>query len=107
MSRYNGHPPMPTGGECEALARLPDFNGRPAFAAWYPQMGGYAAKAVIVLMTDATEDGCFDAYVWHDGEFPFHEVGDDPARVHHCSAGQFVEFGNEVLAMFKRVPAAP
>jgi len=92
-------PPEPTGEQCNKCARV-DFNGRRAFATWYPQMGGYCSKSVIV------EDGqCFGAFVWHDGQFPFSDDGhacDDcgsrrsPAYIHHCDASQFVNFGQRV-----------
>jgi hypothetical protein len=61
-----------------------------AYACWYPQMGGYGARCLVVPLDSG---GCFDAYVWHDGEFPFSEVGTDPAVLHHCDPAQFVEFG--------------
>jgi len=57
-------------------------------------MGGYCGKAVAVLYKDI---GCFDVYVWHDGEFPF---GDEsPTRLHHCDPGQFVRFGEEIIKL--------
>lgn len=74
-------------------------------ACWYPQMGGYCGKAVI-----RWDSGCFEAYVWHDGDFPF-STGEElwpptyddygnavtrykePAFLHHCSADQFIAFG--------------
>jgi len=104
MTRAN--PPEPTGDQCSDCERLADFGGHPAFACWYPQMGGYAAKAVVVLGMDpiVAPGGCFDAYVWHDGEFPF--AGDatdgfgdprEPIRLHHYDQGQFVEFGQLLL----------
>lgn len=96
------YPPHPPGEHCNSNHRF-EWDGKRCMACWYPQMGGYAAKCVIVdCGTDAVsgekEPGCFDAYVWHDGEFPFDE-GDSrqPARVHHCMASQFVDFGEEVL----------
>lgn len=135
---------------------------------WYPQMGGYAAKAQVtfayVTNSNVPEPGCFSALVYHDGEFPlgnhgenyrdllvellenvtewhyedrgrdtntcnscgatggtqvqhnphcalkqaldvFDRVADNmpdgttglPARLHHCSAEQFVQFGLDVL----------
>lgn len=90
------HPPQPTPEQCERKERLPDFQerpeypGRPAFATWYPQMGGYCSICVVVQ-----EEGCFGVYVWHDGDFPFHG-NENPAYLHHCSAEQFIKFGSEV-----------
>ena len=41
---------------------------------WYPQMGGYAAKAQVtfeyVTHSNVSEPGCFNAQVYHDGVFP-------------------------------------
>lgn len=86
----------PTSDECEQGAKLPDVAGCPAYACWYPQMGGYVAKAVVVL----TSDGCFEAYIWHDGEFPFSDEDEfcrGPVRhLHHCVAEQFISFGRFV-----------
>lgn len=62
------------------------------YACWYPQMGGYIAKCVI----HPHKNGCFDAYIWHDGVFPFNgedEPGRNPVMIHHCMAEQFIEFG--------------
>jgi hypothetical protein len=60
-------------------------------------MGGYAGKAVAVFSRDGQDSGCFEVYVWHDGDFPFSgEDSDDrgPVHLHHCSAEQFIRFGN-------------
>lgn len=94
------HPPEPTSEQCSSTAFVP-WNERPAYACWYPQMGGYAGKAVVVPGVDVDVDegkavgrsGC-DVFVWHDGEFPFHDAsGRSPARLHHCSGEQFIQFG--------------
>jgi hypothetical protein len=65
-------------------------------ACWYPQIGGYAGKAVV--MTD--DDGCADVWVWHDGQFPFRSLDDaddgpprSPVLLHHCDGGGFIRFG--------------
>lgn len=63
------------------------WDGAEMMALWYPQMGGYAAKAVTVLLAS---DSCHDLYVWHDGDFPF--SGDEdraPIQLHHCDPEQF------------------
>lgn len=67
----------------------------------YPSMGGYGGTC-LVNVDDA--EGCFEAFVWHDGEFPFTAVDYDgvpnsPAHLHHCSAQQFIDFGKQVLAL--------
>lgn len=80
----------PTAEQCSTGALVPVGDGRTGMAIWYPQMGGYVGAAVVVA-----QGGCFDAYVWHDGGFPFaDETG--PTRLHHCSPLQFIEFGKAV-----------
>ncbi len=76
-------------------------------AAWYPQMGGYGALCWVRFGCydgdPPTSIPGFDVVVWHDGEWPFSgddELGREPAHLHHCSADQFIEFGelcNEFL----------
>ena len=95
----------PTGEECENRSVLFDDGRSRAVAMWYPQMGGYCGKCVVVFQSgDNPPDGdgelpCFEAFVWHDGEFPFGEDdGRGPVRVlHHCDPAQFVHFGAEVM----------
>jgi hypothetical protein len=96
---------QPTPEECEAGTTY-EHAGRRGFATWYPQMGGYVGRCVVLFGASTTVDGkdggCFDVFVWHDGEFPF---GDrDPIDLHHCMAEQFIEFGRVVLA--KQIGAA-
>lgn len=97
------HPPEPTPEQCTANARVADFAGMPAYATWYPQMGGYVGKAVVV----PDSGGCFEAYIWHDGEFPFKGSGDytdetrEPVNLHHCMAEQFIEFGELMRKLTK------
>jgi hypothetical protein len=90
----------PTAGQCSAKEVLERTGERVTFACWYPQMGGYVGKCVVEL--DAS--GCFDAHVWHDGEFPFD--GGEPRVVHHCDAEQFIRFGELVRDMASQ-PSAP
>lgn len=93
-------PNEPNGDQCERNERLADVDGYPAYACWYPQMGGYHGKAVCVVT--GGEDECFDVFVWHDGTFPF---GDgNPSRVHHCSPSQFISFGEAVLTFQRKHP---
>lgn len=87
------HPELPSYDQCDANERLPDFQGCRAYACYYPQMGGYIGRCVVVLVAG----GCFEAYVWHDGDFPFLEDDGPPVNLHHCCAEQFVEFGKFVL----------
>lgn len=93
-------PPIPTGEQCGKESELPAPEGFRRFAIWYPQMGGYVGRCVVQFDT-RDDNTCFDAFVWHDGEFPFHDL--NPAIVHHCDADQFVEFGEAV----KRMQQAP
>ncbi len=105
------HPPEPTAEQCNQNAQVEDFEGRRAYACWYPQMGGYGSRAVVLPgdPPDAYDDDpmppCFEAYVWHDGEFPFSDAdaGRTPAHLHHCSAAQFVAFGQWVLGLVPTV----
>lgn len=74
--------PLPE--ECTAKKVLHEDEYRISIAAWYPQVDGYFSKAVVRI--DRDEDGCFDVHLWPD-EKP-------PTSAHHCSAQQFIDFGN-------------
>jgi hypothetical protein len=83
----------PTPEQCSTHADLGDG----WIAIWYPQMGGYVGRAVVKY----SYNSCFEAYVWHDGEFPFD--GEDiygdvrlPRHLHHCDPDQFISFGEQV-----------
>lgn len=90
-------PEEPTALQCTNRESVGDG----AWACWYPQMGGYGAKCVVI---DEKNGGCFEAWVWHDGCFPF--PGDDPerspTRLHHCDAAQFIRFGEFVRHVVAR-----
>jgi hypothetical protein len=61
-------------------------------------MGGYVGKCVVVIEDPSGEyNSCFDAYVWHDSEFPFGDQDREPVCLHHCDAEQFIRFGELVL----------
>lgn len=83
------HPPEPTSDQCDRQEHFV-FEDQPHVALWYPQMGGYVGKCVVSLAGP-----CFEAWVWHDGEFGF---GDEqpPAHLHHCDPDQFIAFGQAV-----------
>lgn len=97
-------PPNPQ--ECSSNAAVrppPEHDGRRAFAAWYPQMGGHTGRCIVVLEEPpkGADHGCFDVYIWHDGQSAFDSRDDwgdyrPPTRLHHCSAQQFIDFGNLV-----------
>ncbi len=89
-------PRKPTADECSTHASIPVYEGLTGIACWYPQMGGYTSECVVVFATEGGPDRCFEAFVWHDGEFPF-ETG-NPREIHHCRARQFVAFGEFVEA---------
>jgi len=100
------HPPEPGADDCSAH-RQGTWNGSPTIALWYPQMGGYSGKCVVVGGENPPNeadrsDACFDCYVWHDGEFPFHDSDGPPVRLHHCMADQFKLFGDLVSLFLSR-----
>lgn len=97
-------PPEPTAEQCSDHAPIVWDDGK-GFAIWYPQMGGYVGKCVVVPCGDEPGD-CFEAFVWHDGEFPFsednetrREDGGRPIQLHHCMSAQFVRFGQTVAKL--------
>jgi hypothetical protein len=62
-------------------------------------MGGYVGRCVVLLGGSVDQNGnpggCFDAFVWHDGDFPFGDYA--PIELHHCDPEQFIQFGQAVL----------
>ncbi len=101
-------PPQPTSEQCSANAPIA-WQGRTVYACWYPQMGGYVGRAVIDpagpgdIVDEDNTDGCFDVWVWHDGEFPF-DGPRRPAQLHHCSGEQFIRFGELALRLNAAMP---
>ncbi len=98
----------PTIEEIDAGARIQwdDEAGRhhTGFACWYPQMGGYVGKCIV---QPDPSSGCFEAYIWHDGEFPFSGADGSPARIHHCCAEQFISFGQQASKFVAAVTGEP
>ncbi len=97
------HPPEPTADQCDENYEF-SWHGKRCMAAWYPQMGGYVGKAIVIPCADEPEP-CFDVYVWHDGMFPFSEDREpevNPVYLHHCLAKQFITFGQELDRFGKR-----
>jgi len=92
-------PAEPSAEQCTAGAQVMAEEIR-GFACWYPQMGGYVGKAVIIPVG---RDGCFTAWVWHDGRFPFGGEDGSPVPLHHCEAGQFRAFADNVEAGLRRL----
>lgn len=72
-------------------------DGRSYIASWYPQLGGYSAKAWVEFDL-GPDNSCFDVHIFHDGDFP---RNDEPPSLsfHHCSADQFIRFGALVNKM--------
>lgn len=93
----------PTYEDCTEQQHLRLDLGRTSiegYATFYPQMGGYSSKAIVCPLADSEGDCCFDVYIWHDGEFPFD--GQPPVELHHCSAQQFIDFGETLQNMAMR-----
>lgn len=106
---------QPSADECNANARIDVGGERLAFAAWYPQMGGYGALCVVVSGNNANpgddpSEACFDVHIWHDGDFPYSAETDierlgyarAPAVLHHCRAKQFINFGQVVVEQLRK-----
>jgi len=102
----------PTVEQCSNNEVLIENDERSVCALWYPQMGGYIAKAVCAFVKHEKEP-CIDAYIWHDGEFPFYDEDTitmeenkgnpkPPVHLHHCDASQFIDFGNNLLKLIKK-----
>lgn len=90
----------PTSEQCTANEVVFEDKDTYGYAIWYPQMGGYVGKAVALIGKGSNDESCFDVLVWHDGEFPFDgEGGDNPRRLHHCAASQFIKFGERIAAL--------
>jgi hypothetical protein len=90
------YPPEPTSEQCSSHSLI-EHGARRLYACFYPQMGGYHGKCLV-----EPKGGCFDVYVWHDGEFPFGTAAgspERPAHLHHCAAEQFIEFGQFVAGL--------
>lgn len=90
-------PKEPTGEQCQAQERF-ELDGNRGMYLWYPQMGGYVGKAAMVRYGGT--NACLEVFVWHDGDFPFCEDGDNtsPRQIHHCAAEQFIHFGETASA---------
>lgn len=96
MKDLKTDPPEPTSVQCTAHAII-EHEGQRFTACWYPQMGGYVAHCLVIKTGNSLSlDGCFEAFVWHDGEFPFSEAERSPTHLHHCGAEQFIRFGEFV-----------
>lgn len=94
----------PTADECNTKAKVCEDDMRIGYAIWYPQMGGYSGKAIVIVNKSEGHNSCFEAYVWHDGEFPFSDDGGvwektGPVNIHHCDPDQFISFGKAVEKM--------
>jgi hypothetical protein len=89
----------PTSQQCTDNVPIQLDDGQTGYACWYPQMGGYVSHCIVV---GAGGGECFEAYVWHDGDFPFSDDDVSPRELHHCDAGQFIRFGEWVQSLGDR-----
>lgn len=91
------HPPEPTDEQIREHATT-KWEGQTLHAARYPQMGGYVGRCWVAPNGNG---GCFDVWIWHDGEFPFDGArsGAAPAFLHHCDPEQFIRFGQWVASL--------
>ncbi|MCW6003883.1 hypothetical protein K1W54_04705 [Micromonospora sp. CPCC 205371] len=89
----------PTSEQCSANTRFDLGNGQVAYATWWPQMGGYVGKCLVVV------GGCFDVYIWHDGQFPFRGEGPrsgQPVKIHLDDPDQWIRFGEQLHDFYDR-----
>lgn len=98
----------PTALQCSGHEKVFDSGGTVGYAIWYPQMGGYVAKAVALIDKEWEErdngsriGGCIDMLVWHDGDFPFDDAHKEqlPRKIHHCDPKQFIAFGKTLARL--------
>lgn len=95
----------PTPEQCSEKSLVYEDKDHIGHAIWYPQMGGYLGKAVVVF-EKSHPDGCFEAYIWHDGEFPVTEENCRPImHFHHCMSEQFIAFGERVAELATAISA--
>ena len=94
----------PTAKQCSQRLAVGEDEHKFAYALWYPQMGGYVAKAIAVFDKNWTDignvrsGGCIELYIWHNGDFPFGD-GNNPAHLHHCDSQQFIDFGKTLTVL--------
>jgi hypothetical protein len=89
----------PTSDQCSENVIVTETENTVAMACWYPQMGGFSAHALAVMYKET--DSCVDVYVWHDGDWPFHD-GKSPRIIHHCDPEQFINFGKKLLETMQK-----
>lgn len=97
----------PTQEQCRNRQTWND-GGFKCIAFYWPQMGGYSAKAVAQVNTEEEDSSCVIVFVWHDGEFPFTEddrvdgngKAKSPAKLHICDFGDWLQT-MELLSQFQ------
>lgn len=96
----------PTTEQCRNNTIWTDEDGFRYLTFYWPQMGGYSAKALARISTEEDE-GCVMVWVWHDGEFPFTESEREfenkpksPAVLHICDFEDWLQ-AIERLAKFQ------
>lgn len=100
MSEENNKFIPPTGEQCSSNAVVYEDESQVHYALWYPQIGGYAGCAVVIIYKGNRTSSCFDIYVWHDGEFPF--THGNPAKLHHCDPEQLIRLGTKIKDLFSK-----
>jgi hypothetical protein len=92
----------PSDNDCRTNVEI-KVNNLKGYACYYPQMGGYLGKAIVIpLQYDKSTEPCYNVLIWHDGEFPFTQLENEPVTLHHCSADQFIQFGNLLKTFAER-----
>lgn len=61
-----------------------------------PQFGGYHGKMFVDFNKHTDRNNCCDVKIFHDGEFPREEDGDDGIELHLCDVTQFIDKGLKV-----------
>lgn len=100
-------PREPTPEQCSSRSEWVDEEGFRLKAFWWPQMGGYVARALMKaepLDEDHEPGGCVTVWVWHDGTFPFTEAerqadgsAASPAELHLCDIEQWLGVWKELV----------
>jgi len=90
----------PTRDECNENTKIYQNEKEVAYALWFPNMGGYAGKAIAVFSMEKPieKDDCMEIYVWHNGDFPFCGSEKPPAKLHICDPTDFINLGTTLMA---------
>ncbi len=83
---------QPTPAQCSTDATLSKDGPVLRFATWHPQWGGYVGQAIVEVHGPG---GCFEVFVWHDGEFPYDDK--PPLQFHYCNPIQLIRLALKVI----------